>query len=430
MRIRAVITALQRHLARSRPAREPDASSWSPWDDDEDFVRACFWIVLGRGPSDHELGEYARMLKHGQTREAVARPFLSSTELALRLGAWRAGEPDPRDPAALEGALARFGEPDAFVRLVYDLVLGRPADEDGLRHYAEEIEQGGSRRDLVARLLGSSEFARRFADLRPDAGVVPRDVQLCELANPAKWDNPEWMALLRSLEVVADDKLSMHRKAYEYTQTLYGLQRQGYLREDVRVLSVGAGHECILYWLANRVNLVVATDMYEGRWQADRAMEGDADVLQRPEDFAPFPYRRDHLVFLRMDGSRIACADGAFDVAYSLSSIEHFGGFDAARRSVEEMARALRPGGLLVLATEWRLDGPPAPEVFSPEEIRALVAVPGLRLLEPIDDRVWSRYEGRPVDLHLNPYQTPQMLLKDGDTIFTSILVFLEKRTD
>jgi hypothetical protein len=33
------------------------------------------------------------------------------------------------------------------------------------------------------------------------------------------------------------------------------------LREDAHVLSVGAGHEHVLYWLANHVQQVVATDM-------------------------------------------------------------------------------------------------------------------------------------------------------------------------
>ena len=59
---------------------------------------------------------------------------------------------------------------------------------------------------------------------------VPQDVQLCELANPAKWDNDEWMTLLRSLQVLPQDKLSMHRKAYEYTQTVFGLTRLQRLR--------------------------------------------------------------------------------------------------------------------------------------------------------------------------------------------------------
>ncbi len=97
-----------------------------------------------------------------------------------------------------------------------------------------------------------------------------------------------------------------------------------------RFLSVGAGHEHVLYWLANHVRRVVATDMYEGVWQDERAREGDPAVLDNPDQYAPFPYRRDHLEFMRMDGRSLKFPDDTFDVSYSLSSIEHFGGLEGA----------------------------------------------------------------------------------------------------
>jgi SAM-dependent methyltransferase len=252
-------------------------------------------------------------------------------------------------------------------------------------------------------------------------------VQLCELANPAKWDNPEWHAILCSLSVLPTDQGSMHRKSYEFTQLLFGLERLHALREDARVLSVGAGHECPLYWLANRVGRVYATDLYEKSWQSAFGREGDAAVLSDASAFAPFEYRRDHLRFLRMDGSRLAFRDARFDIVYSLSSIEHFGGFEGARRSVVDMTRVLKPGGILALATEWCVRGRAGGEVFSPAEVRGIIDHRGLQLVEPIDDRVWDRYDAEPVDLRVNRFQTPHMLLKDGEAIFTSVFVFLRK---
>src|SRR6185295_605248 len=106
--------------------------------------------------------------------------------------------------------------------------------------------------------------------------------------------------------------------------------------DTAQVLSVGAGHEQVLYWLANRVGRVVATDMYEGAWQTARAHEGDPGVIRRPEDYAPFPYRRDHLVFMKMDGRRLAFRNATFDIAYSLSSIEHFGNMAGATDAIRE----------------------------------------------------------------------------------------------
>jgi len=273
----------------------------------------------------------------------------------------------------------------------------------------------------------SPEFADRVGRLNPALGRLPRDVQLCELANPAKWDNPDWHAVLRSLVAVPTDQGSMHRKSYEFTQLLFGLDRLGALRDDARVLSVGAGHECPLYWLANHVARVYATDLYDQTWQSAFGREGDAAVLSDASTFAPFDYRRDHLLFLRMDGSRLAFRDATFDIVYSLSSIEHFGGVDGARRSVGDMARVLKSGGLLALATEWCVRGKAGGEVFSPDEVRWIIDHPGLQLVQPIDDRVWDRYDVEPVDLRVNRFQTPHMLLKDGEAIFTSVMMFLRR---
>jgi SAM-dependent methyltransferase len=316
----------------------------------------------------------------------------------------------------------------AFVAECYERLLGRPADEDGLAHYADRLAGGTLTREALEEILrASDEYLERQTRLSPASLRIPRDVQLCELANPAKWDNPEWLAILKSLAAAPIDKAQMHRKAYELTQTIFGLQRLGRLTETASVLSVGAGHEPILYWLANHVRMVVATDLYEGEWQSKFSREGDPGVLHDPSAFAPFPYRRERLSFLRMDGSCLAFADASFDVVYSLSSIEHFGGVDGARGSVAEMARVLKPGGILALATEWCVRGTAGGEIFSPDEVRRIIDHPRLRLVQPIDDRVWDRYDTPPVDLRVDRFQSPHMLLKHDEALFTSVFVFLEK---
>ena len=120
--------------------------------------------------------------------------------------------------------------------------------------------------------------------------------------------------------------------------------------------------------------------------------EGDPNVLRNPEAYAPFPYRRDRLTFMRMDGRRLAFRDGTFDLAYSLSSIEHFGGVENAASTLREMGRVLRPGGIVALATEYVLAGPPHDETFQPAEFMQLIDQPGLELVEPIDTGVYRRY--------------------------------------
>lgn len=391
------------------------------------FVRAAFWIVLGRPVKLLELRDQLRELQSGDTHAFLLR-LLSSTEFRRRFAHWKEGRDRQQDSGIEESALRELGSDDQFVRQAYELLLGRPADEDGLRHYVGLLAGGDTRGQVLRSLALSEEFEKRQHTVAPQSGFVPRDTQLCELANPAKWDNPEWMSLLRDLNVVPVEKESMHRKGYEFTQLLYGLSRLGRLHDGTRVLSVGAGHEAILYWLANHVGSVVATDVYEeGVWKSCGGREGDERVLKRPQDYAPFSYRQDRLVFLKMDGRHLAFPAGAFDVAYSLSSIEHFGGLTGAQSAVDEMARVLKPGGLLVLATEYMLSGAPHEEVFQPADVHALVRRPGLRLVQPIDEGVYRRYEYVAVDLYKNRFQTPHMVVQMGETVFTSVMVFLEK---
>ena len=402
--------------------RSPDSH-----DAGEAYVRAAFWIVLGRAPNDVELRDQLKALAAGDPR-SFANRLLTSPEFRLVIySRWHEGAEIGRDPAAHESALRAIGPATTFVDQVFSILLGRDPDAEGRSYYAHALEQGGARIQVLRALVLSDEFEARYGRLAPDAGVLPRDVQLCELANPAKWDNPEWMKLLRSLEVVADHKLSMHRKSYELTQLLFGLTRLGRCRDDASVISVGAGHEPVLYWLANRVRAVVATDLYEGKWQSDGAREGDEGVLDKPEDYTPFAYRRDRLEFKRMDGRRLDFPDATFDVAYSLSSIEHFGGVGGARDAIDEMARVVIPGGLVVVATEYILAGPSHEEAFQPHEVHALFDRPRLGLVEPIDEKVYQRYEYVAVDLRRNPHQTPHMVVRDGDTVFTSVMAFLNR---
>jgi len=392
------------------------------------FIRDAFWIVLGRAPSDDE--QIAFRAHHASGGDAgVLVRLLSSPEFHLIFSGLRDDLGTGKDPAAQEAGLRSLGPHERFVTLAYAMLLGRDADPAGLAHYVTTLDAGEARRNVVRVLVTSDEFEARYRPIasQEGGGYLPRDIQLSELANPAKWDNPDWIRLLKSLHTVPHHKLAMHRKSYEWTQLLFGLTRLGTLGDHVSVLSVGAGHECVLYWLANHAGRVVATDLYEGRWQERGAKEGDAGVIERPEEFAPFPYRQERLTFQRMDGRMLEFPDAEFDVVYSLSSIEHFGGYEGARSSVLEMARVLKPGGVLAVATEYILAGPDSPEAFQPKDIRRLFDVPGLSLVDSLDESVYRRYDTAVVDLNKNMDQRPHMVVEIDGTRFTSVMVFLKK---
>src|SRR5436190_4928050 len=316
-------------------------------------------MMIGRAPTPLEMADMLRPFdRHG--RFLLTKRLITSCDAEDLRTAWQDGRPGP-DQEGQERALQSVGSNREFVEFAYDMIFDRPADPSGLAHYTSALDTGLTRVALVRTFTQSDEFARRYRAIAPQNRMMPRllegdprglDVQLCELANPAKWDNPDWIAMFRELKL-SPDKREMHRKGYEFAQLLFGCRRLGALGENARVLSVGAGREAVLYWLANQVRQVVATDLYEGfRWQDEQGREGDPVILEQPDDYAPFPYRRDRLAFMRMDGTRLAFSDGTFDVAYSLSSIEHFGGITGAKAALLEMARVLKPGGILALATE------------------------------------------------------------------------------
>jgi SAM-dependent methyltransferase len=245
--------------------------------------------------------------------------------------------------------------------------------------------------------------------IAPPPGRLRRHyVKLCDVRDFA---DPEVRDRIRSIVPGLQAEAELHRKYWEYAQLTLFLEDVGKLDEGAEVLSVGAGHEDVLYWLANRVGRVIATDIYgEGPFAEG---EAQASMLTNPATFAPYPYREDRLEVCSMDARSLGFADESFDVVFSLSSIEHFGSSVDLSCSAAEMGRVLRPGGYAFVVTECflrrhplnsplvqtliraaRLRGigkgatPPhrAIEVFTPRELYSLIVRPsGLHLVQPLD---------------------------------------------
>lgn len=178
----------------------------------------------------------------------------------------------------------------------------------------------------------------------------------------------------------------VHRKHWERAQLMRALQASGRMRPDAWVLSVGAGHEPPIYQLTNHVRWVFATDMYE----TSGFGEAEGTMLQNPDQFAGgIIYNPRRLVVQYMDARDLRYEDATFDIVFSLSSIEHFGGVDGGRKAMEEISRVLKPGGIVMLATEMLVDGSshtsfPGLELFSPQSFLEMVNVPGVSLWEPL----------------------------------------------
>jgi SAM-dependent methyltransferase len=284
-------------------------------------------------------------------------------------------------------------------------------------------------------------------------------VKLCDVAD---FDDPELLAMVGEILPERDARAHIERKAWEFAMLALFLREMGRLHDGTEMLGVGAGDERIVFWLANRVGRVVATDIYGAGSFADR--EALASMLSDPRAHAPFPYREDRLEVERMDGRALAFPDASFDVVFSVSSIEHFGGPADIARAARELGRVLRPGGHAVIITECFVTRHPlsaAPvdfalrlaslgrlrrqatprrragvDVLTAGEIERWILRPsGLSLLQPLDRSMSARnYEnvarlrsGHAPEPASGSFY-PHVLLEFRGSVFTSVCLVLEKR--
>jgi SAM-dependent methyltransferase len=242
-----------------------------------------------------------------------------------------------------------------------------------------------------------------------------------------------------------------YRKHWEIAITAAALSHGGALRADAEILGVGAGNEPTLFWLTRAVRRVFATDLYldSGAWE----QSAESSMLSQPGVHWPFEWRPDRLVVQHMDALELRYESESFDAIFSSSSLEHFGEREDVVRAVEEMHRVLRPGGLLCLSTELRLQGPPPglPGIlmFDEGELRELVIdngpwellgeAPRFTVSEETlatvqdfersaaDVRAHVESEGRLVFHRLNWTNYPQIVLREGELWWTSVHLALRR---
>jgi SAM-dependent methyltransferase len=280
--------------------------------------------------------------------------------------------------------------------------------------------------------------------------------QYVKLCDRRDFDDPELRGTIREIVPGLEPGAELERKYWEYAMLALFLEEVGALREDARLLAVGAGHETVLFWLANRTGRVVATDIYGAGEFAGG--EAEASMLDDPSAFAPYPFREDRLEVRWMDARELDFPDGSFDAVFSLSSIEHFGGPGDVARAAAEIGRVVRPGGHAFVVTEsfvrrHPLDSPIVQtairaaslgrlarsatprrrvvEVFTPGELqRRIVRPSGLRLLQEPDlelspqtfESITRWGADGPVER-----RTPHILLQGHGAPWTSVCLALGK---
>ena len=131
-----------------------------------------------------------------------------------------------------------------------------------------------------------------------------------------------------------------------------------------------------------------------------------------------------------MSGCSLELPSDMFDFAYSLSSIEHFGGHAAAAQSMREIARTLKPGGVAAIVTEFKVDGKPHREFFNrPDLEEHMIRSHGMELvLGPLDLRISEATLATTIDLERDHiHRRPHIVLRHHGHDWTSIALFFRK---
>ncbi|MFV8416661.1 class I SAM-dependent methyltransferase [Methanosarcina mazei] len=175
-----------------------------------------------------------------------------------------------------------------------------------------------------------------------------------KICSTADWNDPELLEMMRDILYPGtgeDVKLkNRHRKHWEWAIGMLSLKKTGKLDSGSVILGIGSGSEAPVFYLTNHAKYVFCTDLYtitSGRWK-----EADSSMLTGPEHFSPGKFNRRRLGVQVMSGTEINFEDNTFDAVFSYSSIEHFGGKEAAVKCMKEIERVLKPGGIASIATE------------------------------------------------------------------------------
>jgi SAM-dependent methyltransferase len=223
------------------------------------------------------------------------------------------------------------------------------------------------------------------------------------------------------------------------------MKRFGKLNNNNTAIGIGAGRELILFYLTNYLGHLYATDLYSRKEWENFAPVG---FLENPGKYSPFPYDQSALTVLRMDGTRLEFPSDSFDIVFSFSSIEHFGGANhsGALKSLKEMERVLKPGGIAIIATEYIINNKDPPDLtnqfYNERTINShlIDRLDIMKLVEPVDLTISPKtldtgiidasdavdWDTSRVDddfKQANPY----IVIKLGNMLVTSIILVFQK---
>jgi SAM-dependent methyltransferase len=303
--------------------------------------------------------------------------------------------------------------------ILKDVIQGKNAEEIRNKIRAEKRSLDKMGRGLGEEVPKFILYLKKTSPYHVNPNDKPKLNRLCYVEDS---ENSEIREILSSLQ------RNFTRRSWEWALAVVAMRIFGKLNNNSKAIGIASSKEPLLFYLANYVNHVYATDLYDSTIDKLTPL----DFPENPKKYAPFPYNEDTLTALRMDATNLEFPSESFDIAFSISSIEHFGGknHSGALRCLKEVERVLKTGGIATISTEYILNDKEHPEFFNKRTIYddLINKLEKLQLVEPLDLRITTRT----LDTAMGLYDTegishPDILLRYGDLLFTSVMLVFQK---
>ena len=336
--------------------------------------------------------------------------------------------------------------------IIGDLLRGKSRSEIRMKIHQLDERTRKSAEDSEVRSFITRQKQVSYNTYQADPNGKMRLNKLCCIED---WENQEVKEIIPKLQdityynkrqgILARKPGQIHRKDWEWTLGIIAMKRFGKLNEKNTAIGVGAGKELVLFYLANRLGHLYATDLYNTK---DWENFAPADFPEDPSKYSPFPYNQSALTALRMDGTQLEFPSDSSDIVFSFSSIEHFGGenYSGALKSLKEMERVLKPGGIAVVATEYIINNKNPPDLtnqfYNERTIYShlIDKLDRMKLVEPLDLTISQKTLDKGIIDASNAVDwdtsrvddefkqtTPYIVIKLGNILVTSIMLVFQK---
>jgi ubiquinone/menaquinone biosynthesis C-methylase UbiE len=197
------------------------------------------------------------------------------------------------------------------------------------------------------------------------------------------------------------------RGDWERTLCWRVLTEHAFVREGARGLSVAAGTDPLLYKLADGVTQLVGIDTYSGLWGG-----APRDAPANTHKYRPVWMSSDRLpILLRADARRLPFSSSVFDFVYCIGpSINWIGSSNVGQNVLSEMARVVKPEGLVVFSVEFVED----------RESERKPKVPGMDIFLSR----WRTLRGRDLDPYLYDLETLEHIIESVTDVKVAYTAF------